>query len=103
MGHYHAPTRRTMATTTTIVGGNTGDSLIGTAGDDLLYGFDPAGEQATTSVIAATRVAAGLASPLFAASAPGDGSHLFIVERGGQIELLDLNSGKVEAAPFLDI
>jgi glucose/arabinose dehydrogenase len=92
-----------MATATTIVGGNTGDSLIGTPGDDLLYGFNPSSEQAATTAIAATRVAADLASPLFATAAPGDGSHLFIVERGGQIEILDLNTGHIQTTPFLDV
>jgi glucose/arabinose dehydrogenase len=90
-----------MTTTNTIVGGNAADSLLGTSGNDLIYGFNPSGAQA--DAIAATRVATGLSSPLFAAAPPGNASHLFIVERGGQIEILDLATGQLQATPFLDV
>jgi glucose/arabinose dehydrogenase len=92
-----------MTTTGTIVGGNASDSLFGMSSNDLLYGFDPAGPQAQAATIAASRVATGLASPIFATAPPGDAAHLFIVERGGQIEILDLTTGQVQATPFLDV
>ncbi|HEX2116113.1 MAG TPA: PQQ-dependent sugar dehydrogenase [Alphaproteobacteria bacterium] len=92
-----------MATASTIVGSNAGDSISGTSANDLLYGFNPSGAQAQASAIAASRVAAGLASPLFAAAPPGDATRLFIVERGGQIEILDLATGRIQPSPFLDL
>ena len=36
-------------------------------------------------------------------AAPGDTSRLFIVEKGGTIKILDLNSGQVLATPFLTV
>jgi glucose/arabinose dehydrogenase len=48
-----------------------------------------------------TRVASGLSSPIFATHAPGDTSRLFIAEQGGNIRILDLNTGTVNATPFL--
>jgi glucose/arabinose dehydrogenase len=50
-----------------------------------------------------TRVATGVSSPLFATSAPGDRSRLFIVERTGGIRILNLQTGAVQATPFLTI
>ena len=48
-----------------------------------------------------TRVATGLSSPVFATSAPGDSDHLYIVERGGHIRLLNLSSGNILPTNFL--
>jgi len=90
-----------VATTNTIVGANAADAIPGTSGNDLIYGYDPSDAQAQT--IVATRVATGLASPLFATAPPGDATRLFIVERGGQIEILDLRTGQVQPTPFLDV
>ena len=92
-----------MPTRTLIVGNDGANVLQGGAGAELIYGFDPNGPQATTSAIAATRVAAGLAEPVFATAPPGDVGRLFIVEKGGRIEILDLATGATLAAPFLDI
>jgi glucose/arabinose dehydrogenase len=47
------------------------------------------------------RVASGLAAPIFVTHAPGDTSRLFIAQRGGQIRILDLATGTLQAAPFL--
>jgi glucose/arabinose dehydrogenase len=47
------------------------------------------------------RVASGLAAPIFVTHAPGDSSRLFIAERGGQVRILDLSTGVLQAAPFL--
>src|SRR5215211_1593361 len=92
-----------MPTRTLIVGNDGANVLQGGAGAELIYGFDPNGAQATTNAIAATRVAAGLAEPVFATAPPGDVGRLFVVEKGGRIEILDLATGAMLAAPFLDI
>ena len=86
-----------------IVGNDGSNSLQGTAGADLIYGFDPNGPQSQASAIIATRVATGFSQPLFAVAPPGDTSRLFIVEKTGQIKILDLATGGVLATPFLDV
>lgn len=48
-----------------------------------------------------TRVATGLAAPVFAVSPPGDSSRLFILEKNGVVRLL--KNGVLQATPFLDI
>src|SRR5689334_19323203 len=50
-----------------------------------------------------TRVASGLSSPLYATFAPGDSQHLFVVEQGGNIKVVDLNTKTVLSTPFLNI
>src|SRR5829696_2343483 len=92
-----------MPTRTLIVGNDGANVLQGGPGAELIYGFDPNGPQGTTSAITATRVAAGLAEPVFATAPPGDVGRLFIVEKGGRIQILDLATGAMLAAPFLDI
>lgn len=47
------------------------------------------------------RVASGLQQPLFVTAPPGDTTRVFIVERGGDIEIL--KNGAINATPFLDI
>src|SRR5688572_8315584 len=47
------------------------------------------------------RVASGMAAPIFVTHAPGDASRLFIAQRGGQIRILDLSTGALQATPFL--
>jgi glucose/arabinose dehydrogenase len=47
------------------------------------------------------RVASGLAAPIFVTHAPGDTSRLFIAQRSGQIRILDLSTGVLQATPFL--
>jgi glucose/arabinose dehydrogenase len=86
-----------------IVGNDGRNTLQGTAGADLIYGFDPSGPQAVVTSIAATRVASGLQAPLFATAPPGDTGRLFIVEQTGAIKILDLNTGQVLATPFLNV
>ena len=86
-----------------IVGNDGSNSLQGTAGADLIYGFDPNGPQSQASAIIATRVATGLTQPLFAVAPPADTGRLFIVEKTGQIKVLDLATGGVLATPFLDV
>jgi glucose/arabinose dehydrogenase len=86
-----------------IVGNDGSNVLQGTAGPDLIYGYDPNGPQSQASTIAATRVATGLSQPLFAAAPLGDTGRLFIVEKTGLIKILDLASGQVLATPLLNV
>jgi glucose/arabinose dehydrogenase len=51
----------------------------------------------------AIRVASGLSSPLFVTAPPGDLNRLFIVQQGGQIRILNLNTGLINATPFLTV
>ncbi len=53
--------------------------------------------------IAATRLAGGFTLPLFAGAPPGDTTRLFIVQKAGQIFIVNLPSGTVNPTPFLDI
>jgi glucose/arabinose dehydrogenase len=48
-----------------------------------------------------TRVASGLSAPIFVHHAPHDPTRLFIVERGGSIRILDLDTGNLLPTPFL--
>lgn len=86
-----------------LFGDDTTNSLTGSAGCDVIYGFNPNGSQGSVSSIAATRVATGFSQPLFAVAPPGDIDRLFIVEKGGRIKILDLSSGLVLSTPFLDV
>jgi glucose/arabinose dehydrogenase len=51
----------------------------------------------------AVRVASGLSSPLFVTAPPGDFNRLFIVQQGGQIRILNLTTGSLNATPFLTV
>ncbi len=51
----------------------------------------------------ATRVASGLTQPLFVTAPPGDYNRIFIVRQTGQVHILNLETGAVNATPFLDI
>jgi glucose/arabinose dehydrogenase len=86
-----------------IVGNDGSNSLQGTAGADVIYGYNPDGPQSDASTITATRVASGLDQPVFTGAPAGDPSRLFIVEKTGLIKVLDLNTGQVLATPFLDV
>src|SRR5262245_33331777 len=91
-----------------IVGGDGGQSLAGSGGADLIYGFDPNGSQATTGTIGAVRVASGLDHPLYVTAPPDDPNRLFVVEKGGSIKIIDLAAADlgtyaVRPTPFLDV
>ncbi|MGI9517110.1 MAG: PQQ-dependent sugar dehydrogenase [Pirellulaceae bacterium] len=64
---------------------------------------------ATHSVLAqptmsVTRIASGLSRPVFATTAPGDATRLFIVEQHtGIIKILNLTTGQINTTPFLTI
>ena len=92
-----------MAGVTLIVGNDAANTLPGSSGADLIYGFNPDGPQSQVGAIPATRVATALTQPLFAGAPPGDLSRLFIVEKTGAIKILDLGSGQVLATPFLNV
>lgn len=49
------------------------------------------------------RLADGLNQPIYLTSAPGDDDRLFVVEKGGDIEILDRVSGVRNSDPFLDV
>src|SRR5436189_1471370 len=51
----------------------------------------------------AIRVASGLSSPIFTTAPPGDSNRLFIVQQNGVIRILNLNTGVLNATPFLTI
>lgn len=57
----------------------------------------------SSAQIGTTRVASGLDLPMFVAPAPGDPNRLYVLERGGDVEILDLSTGTVNPAPFLDV
>ncbi len=90
-----------MANIDQIVGDDGPNTLSGTDNPDLIYGFDPNGSEANVAGISAVRVATGLSQPDFAIAAPGDLDHLYIVERTGMIQRLDLTTGQIQ--PFLDL
>src|SRR3954469_4995000 len=50
-----------------------------------------------------TRVASGLTAPTFATFAPGDPTHLFVLEKAGKIKVVDLASKTVLSTLFLNI
>jgi glucose/arabinose dehydrogenase len=58
---------------------------------------------ATAGILGMERVASGLAGPIFVTHAPGDESRLFIAQRGGQIRILDLNTGVLQSTAFLSM
>ena len=55
------------------------------------------------SGLSAVRVAFGLTRPIFVTAPPGDTRRLFIVRQTGQVHILNLATGKLNATPFLDI
>ena len=55
------------------------------------------------SGLSAVRVAFGLTQPVFVTALPGDTRRLFIVRQSGQVHILNLTTGKLNATPFLDI
>jgi glucose/arabinose dehydrogenase len=87
-----------------VISGGGGDDLVkGGVGNDLIFGFSSADTNANSGAIGVVEVGSGLSVPVFATSAPGDPGRLFVVEKGGDIEILDLATGAVSATPFLDL
>ena len=53
--------------------------------------------------ITTVRIATGLEQPLFADSPPADSERLFVVQRTGDIKIINLADGSVNAQPFLSV
>jgi len=53
--------------------------------------------------VGTVRIATGLTWPTYVVSPPGDADHLFITEMLGDIEVLDLGTGRIGASPFLTL
>jgi glucose/arabinose dehydrogenase len=51
----------------------------------------------------AIRLASGLTEPLFVTAPPGDSGRLFIVQKNGQIRILNLATGTLNPTPFLSL
>jgi glucose/arabinose dehydrogenase len=51
----------------------------------------------------AIRVASGLTQPVFVMAPPGDFNRIFIVQQNGQIRILHLDTGTLNATPFLTV
>lgn len=64
--------------------------------------FAPANTEAAIR-IAAQRVAGGFILPLYVVAPPGDTSRIFVVQKTGEILIVNLPSGTVNPTPFLDI
>src|SRR3954452_3931641 len=60
-------------------------------------------ESSLAAISGITRVGSGLSAPTYATYAPGDPNHLFVLEKGGTIKVVDLNTKSVLATPFLTI
>lgn len=68
----------------------------------IALGASTARPQAVTG-LATMRVASGLNQPIYVTAPPRDSTHLYIVEKAGQILILDLRTGLISPTPFLDI
>jgi glucose/arabinose dehydrogenase len=53
--------------------------------------------------VGTVRFASALASPTYLTAPPGDFDRVFVTERGGDIEVLDVDTGLPRATPFLSI
>jgi hypothetical protein len=65
--------------------------------------FGTSAEAQAVPGLTASRVAIGLSQPLFVTAAPGDYNRIFIVQKTGQVQILNLSSGALNPTPFLDI
>ena len=83
------------------IGSQAADRLSGTSAADVIYGYDP--NAGTPPTMAANAIASGLVNPLYLTSAPGNSSHLFIIEKRGQVKVYDAGTGQVLATPFLTV
>jgi glucose/arabinose dehydrogenase len=74
--------------------------IVALAGAFAVSAQDPSVETAprvATPSFTAQRVASGLSEPLFVTFAPGDTTHIYIVQRAGQILSLDLGTGQLSS------
>ena len=84
-----------------IIGSLAGETLSGTGAGEVIYGASP--YAAATAPTLVPVVADGLGDALFALSPPGDGGTLLVVTKSGLVRAVDLATGTVAAAPFLDL
>ena len=77
------------------LGGDGGQTLVGTAGDDVIFGHSAADLDPNSGAITASLIASGLAQPTFAGGAPGDASGLYVTEKEtGRIVRVDLTTDR---------
>ena len=57
----------------------------------------------SADAITAQLIASGLTQPLFVASAPGDPTHIYIVQQTGQVLRFDLQTNTFDSTPFFDV
>ena len=70
----------------------------------LLFVIGIASQASAEEALFATRVATGLSRPVYATFAPGQTDQLYVVEQhSGRIKTLDLNTGVIDADPFLRV
>jgi hypothetical protein len=86
-----------------IIGNDSANNLAGTAGADLIHGFDPGGPGRAVTAIDAVRVASGLGQPLFLTAAPDDPTRLCVAEKAGAIKVMNAETGAVAATTFLHL
>src|SRR5262245_24163718 len=90
-------------TRTLVTGTDAADTLNGTAQADLIYGFDPNGSQSQLTSVSAHLLVSGLSQPVFVTASPADFEHIYVLEKTGQIKIVDTASGQVAPTPFLDV
>lgn len=58
---------------------------------------------AVGAISGTTRIASGLNAPVFASFAPGDNTHMFVLEKDGAVKVVDVNAKTVLSTNFLTI
>ena len=88
----------------TLITGDDGSNVrVGGPGDDLIYGFDPAGSQGDVTSISGDAGRGVPGGAVFAVSPPGDTGRLFIGNLDGTVRILDLTTGQLLPDVFIDI
>src|SRR3712207_182819 len=88
------------------IGGTSGaESLAGTSGDDLFYGYDLAQANAGVTGMTLTLVGgtAGRGNALDVDANPVDGTHMFVSRKARTISVVDMEAGATLDTPFLDL
>src|SRR5262245_25545753 len=78
-------------------------ALPGCGGSDQQQAPTTAPSPPSATSLKFQTVVQSLTAPLYLAAPPGDASHVFVVEQGGTVRLLDMPSGSLQTSPFLDI